>query len=464
MGAAGLTSSSVEMAGKGGLGIELDLDRVPVREEGMTAYEIMLSESQERMLMILKPGSADEARRIFEKWELDFAIIGRVTETGRLVLRKDGVVAANMPVGPLVTEAPLYDRPWIETPRQRDVHPGELRIEADVLQVLKTLLGTPDLSSKRWIWEQYDHLVMGHTVQRPGGDAAVVRIAGHRKALALVTDCTPRYCAADPRRGGAQAVAETWRNLTAVGATPLAITDNMNFGNPERPEIMGQFVGCIEGMREACLALDYPVVSGNVSLYNETNGKGILPTPVIGGVGLIEDAATSVTLALKCPGEAILLVGETKGHVGSSLFLRAVTGADSGAPPPLDLAAERRNGDAVRAAILGGMVSACHDVSDGGLLVAIAEMAMAGNLGATVAAPNGVSPYAFWFGEDQSRYVLTTNDPASVMGRLTAAGVPVARLGMTGGPSLTVEGVGAISTAELRRINEAWLPGYMATP
>ncbi|HEV8027485.1 MAG TPA: phosphoribosylformylglycinamidine synthase subunit PurL [Stellaceae bacterium] len=464
MGAAGLTSSSVEMAGKGGLGIELDLDRVPVREDGMTAYEIMLSESQERMLMILKPGSEDEARRIFEKWELDFAIIGRVTETGRLVLRRDGVVAANMPVGPLVTEAPLYDRPWIETPPQRDVHPTELRVEMDVLQLLKMLLGTPDLSSKRWIWEQYDHLVMGHTVQRPGGDAAVVRIPGHQKALALVTDCTPRYCAADPRRGGAQAVAETWRNLTAVGATPLAITDNMNFGNPERPEIMGQFVGCIEGMREACLALDYPVVSGNVSLYNETNGKGILPTPVIGGVGLIEDAATSVTLALKRPGEAILLIGETKGHVGSSLFLRAVTGADSGAPPPLDLAAERRNGDAVRAAILGGAVSACHDVSDGGILVAIAEMAMAGNLGATVAAPNGASPYAFWFGEDQSRYVLTTNDPASVTGRLTAAGVPVARLGTTGGPSLTVEGVGAISTAELRRINEAWLPGYMATP
>jgi phosphoribosylformylglycinamidine synthase II len=395
---------------------------------------------------------------------LDFAIIGRVTETGRLVLRRDGVVAANMPVGPLVTEAPLYDRPWIETPPQRDVHPTELRVEMDVLQLLKMLLGTPDLSSKRWIWEQYDHLVMGHTVQRPGGDAAVVRIPGHQKALALVTDCTPRYCAADPRRGGAQAVAETWRNLTAVGATPLAITDNMNFGNPERPEIMGQFVGCIEGMREACLALDYPVVSGNVSLYNETNGKGILPTPVIGGVGLIEDAATSVTLALKRPGEAILLIGETKGHVGSSLFLRAVTGADSGAPPPLDLAAERRNGDAVRAAILGGAVSACHDVSDGGILVAIAEMAMAGNLGATVAAPNGASPYAFWFGEDQSRYVLTTNDPASVTGRLTAAGVPVARLGTTGGPSLTVEGVGAISTAELRRINEAWLPGYMATP
>ncbi len=305
MGAAGLTSSSVEMAGKGGLGIELDLDRVPVREERMTPYEIMLSESQERMLMILKPGSEDQARRIFEKWELDFAIIGRVTETGKLILRMHGDVAADMPVGPLVTEAPLYDRPWTKTPRRAELRPEDVPA-VDTITALKKLLACPDLASKRWIWEQYDHLVMGHTVQRPGGDAAVVRLPGRRKALALVTDCTPRYCVADPGRGGAQAVAETWRNLTAVGATPIAITDNMNFGNPERPEIMGQFVGCIEGMGEACLALDYPVVSGNVSLYNETNGKGILPTPVIGGVGLIDDAAKSVTLAFKRPGEAIL--------------------------------------------------------------------------------------------------------------------------------------------------------------
>jgi phosphoribosylformylglycinamidine synthase subunit PurL len=464
MGAAGLTSSSVEMAGKGGLGIELDLDRVPMREDGMTAYEIMLSESQERMLMVLKPGREDEARRIFEKWELDLAVIGRVTDTGRLVLRKDGAVAADMPVGPLVTEAPVYERPWVETPKRREILPDEISAREDVLVSLRRLLATPDLASKRWIWEQYDQLVMGHTVQRPGGDAAVVRIPGHKKALALVTDCTPRYCAADPRRGGAQAVAETWRNLTAVGATPLAITDNMNFGNPERAEIMGQFVGCIEGMREACLALDYPVVSGNVSLYNETNGKGILPTPVIGGVGLIEDAAKSVSLAFKRPGEAILLAGETRGHLASSLYLREILGSEDGAPPPVDLAAERRNGDAVRAAILAGLVTACHDVSDGGLLVAVAEMAMAGNVGTSIAAPTGIPPHAFWFGEDQGRYLLTTNDPAALTAWLTAAGVPVLRLGTTAGASLTVTGSGAISTEELRRINEAWLPEYMATP
>jgi phosphoribosylformylglycinamidine synthase II len=463
MGAAGLTSSSVEMAGKGGLGIELELDRVPMREEGMTPYEIMLSESQERMLMILKPGSEDEARRIFEKWELDFAVIGRVTASGKLVLRMHGAIAAEMPVRPLVTEAPAYERPWIETPRRPELAPATAPAH-DILVALKKLIGCPDLASKRWIWEQYDYLVMGHTVQRPGGDAAVVRLPGRKKALALVTDCTPRYCAADPRRGGAQAVAETWRNLTAVGATPIAITDNMNFGNPERPEIMGQFVGCIEGMREACLALDYPVVSGNVSLYNETNGSGILPTPVVGGVGLLADAAKSVSLAFKDADETILLVGETKGHLGSSLYLRELFGREEGAPPPVDLAAERRNGDAVRREIEAGHVTACHDVSDGGLLVALAEMAVAGGIGASVKAAAGLPPHAFWFGEDQARYVLTTTDPEGVSRRLAEAGAPVLRLGHTGGDALTVDGAGAISSGELRRINEAWLPAYMAAP
>ncbi len=286
MGAAGLTSSSVEMAGKGGLGITLDLDRVPVRETSMTPYEIMLSESQERMLMVLRPGSEEEARRIFEKWELDFAVIGHVTDTGHLVLRVNGRIVADIPVGPLVTEAPVYERPWRRADTEPEIDPATVT-DRDPFQSLKRLIQSPALSAKRWIWEQYDHLVMGNTVQRPGGDAAVVRVSANGKALALATDCTPRYCRADPVRGGAQAVAESWRNLTAVGAEPLALTDNMNFGNPERPEIMGQFVGAIEGMREACLALDYPVVSGNVSLYNETGGNAILPTPVIGGVGLI---------------------------------------------------------------------------------------------------------------------------------------------------------------------------------
>ncbi|MGH7125856.1 MAG: AIR synthase-related protein, partial [Stellaceae bacterium] len=441
---------------KGGLGIELDLDRVPVREERMTAYEIMLSESQERMLMILKPGSEGMAERIFRKWELDFSNIGRVTETGRLVLRMGGAIVADMPVGPLVTEAPLYDRPWTPTPARREVKAHSIRTKATVIQALQQLLRTPDLCSKRWIWKQYDHLVMGNTVQRPGGDAAVVRLEGSRKGLALAVDCTPRYCAADPQRGGAQAVAETWRNLTAVGATPLAITDNMNFGNPERPEIMGQFVGCIEGIRGACLALDYPVVSGNVSLYNETNGAGILPTPVIGGVGLIADVSKTVSLALNRAGETLVLIGETKGHLGCSAFHA------EGAPPPVDLAAERRNGDFVRAEIEAGHISACHDISDGGLLVAVAEMAMAGTVGATIALPPDLSPLAAAFGEDQARYMLAVADAPGLLARAKSVGVPAALLGATGGDALTVAGHGAISTADLRQAHEAWLPDYMA--
>jgi phosphoribosylformylglycinamidine synthase subunit PurL len=466
MGAAGLTSSSVEMAGKGGLGIELDLDRVPVRETGMTPYEIMLSESQERMLMILRPGSEAEARRIFEKWELDFAVIGRVTDTGRLMLRMHGEVAADIPVGPLVTEAPLYRRTWRRPDPEPEIDPASLP-DRDPLECLQRLLASPALASKRWIWEQYDHLVMGNTVRRPGGDAAVVRVAAPvsigGKALALATDCTPRYCRADPVRGGAQAVAESWRNLTAVGAEPLAITDNMNFGNPERPEIMGQFVGVIEGMREACLALDYPVVSGNVSLYNETSGRAILPTPVIGGVGLIADAAATVDLALKRDGEAVILIGDTSGHLGASLYLREIEGREAGAPPPVDLAAERRNGDFVRATIRGGFVAACHDLSDGGLLVALAEMVMAGMRGVVLGPlPTELPLHGYLFGEDQARYLIETPDPRKVLDDAGAAGVPARLIGVVGGASLTLSGAGAISIDALRATNEAWLPGYMA--
>ncbi|HLY57650.1 MAG TPA: phosphoribosylformylglycinamidine synthase subunit PurL, partial [Stellaceae bacterium] len=317
MGAAGLTSSSVEMAGKGGLGIELDLDRVPVREAAMTAYEIMLSESQERMLMILKPGSEAEAKRIFDKWELDFAVIGRVTETGCLVLKMGGATVAELPVGPLVTQAPQYERPWVAPPAPPEFDSEALKRPEDFGAALKALLACPDLASKAWITDQYDKNVMADTVLASGGaDAALVRVHGTHKGLALTADCTPRYCAADPREGGAQAVAESWRNLTAVGATPLAITDNMNFGNPEKPAIMGQFALAIEGMRDACLALDYPVVSGNVSLYNETEGQAIQPTPAIGGVGLIDDVAKAVKLGFPEPGLAILLIGATNGHLG----------------------------------------------------------------------------------------------------------------------------------------------------
>jgi phosphoribosylformylglycinamidine synthase len=462
MGAAGLTSSAVEMAGKGGLGIELDLDRVPTREEGMSPYEIMLSESQERMLMVLAPGSEDEARRVFEKWELDFAVIGRVTETGRLILKMHGELAADIPLDPLVGQAPLYERPWQPTAPAAEIDPAALPAR-DPLAALAKLVAAPDLASKRWVWEQYDQLVLGNTVQRPGGDAAVVRINDTGKALALTTDSNPLYCRADPARGGAQAVAETWRNLTAVGATPLAITDNMNFGNPEKPEIMGQFVGVIEGMRAACTALDYPVVSGNVSLYNETSGAAILPTPVIGGVGLIGNASDAMTLALKTDGNALILIGETHGHLGCSLYLREIEGNEGGPPPAVDLAAERRNGDFVRAMILQGRVAACHDLAEGGLLAAIAEMAMAGGKGIALdPAPDTMPAHAWWFGEDQARYLIETAAAPEIMLLAEAAGVPARRVGAVAGAALTLTGGNAISVAQLKSANEGWLPAYMA--
>ena len=460
MGAAGLTSSSVEMAGKGGLGLELELDRVPLRETGMTPYEIMLSESQERMLMVLRPEREAQARAIFDKYELDFAVVGRLIEGGRLVVKQDSTVAADMPIQPMVLQSPEYDRPWTASPTRPPVDSAQLPL-IETADALETLMGCPDLASKRWIWEQYDHLVRGETVQTPGGDAAVVRIPGTKKALALVTDCTPRYCLADPATGGAQAVVETWRNLTAVGARPLAITDNLNFGNPERPEIMGQLVGCIAGMRQACLALDYPVVSGNVSLYNETQGKAILPTPVIGGVGLIDDLAAAMSLAFKAEGESIILLGETRGWLGASLYLREVCGREDGAPPPIDLAAERRNGDAVRAMIVERLISACHDVSDGGTLVAIAEMALAGGFGADIAVPEGVEPHAWLFGEDQARYLVSCREPAPILKRARDAGVAAAVIGRIGGDSLTVSSSRPISLKALRARHEGWFPSFM---
>ncbi|MGL4592468.1 MAG: phosphoribosylformylglycinamidine synthase subunit PurL, partial [Aestuariivirga sp.] len=379
MGAAGLTSSAVEMGAKGDLGIELDLDKVPCREEGMTAYEMMLSESQERMLMVLRPEQEKEAEAIFHKWGLDFAIVGKTTDTLRFVIRHEGEVKADLPIKQMGDQAPEYDRPWVEPkklPLLSDV-PAPNDLAAAILKIV----GSPDMCSRRWVWEQYDHLIQSNTAQIPGGDAGVVRIRGN-KAIAVSTDVTPRYVEADPFEGGKQAVAECWRNLTAVGSLPIAITDNLNFGNPERPEIMGQFVKAIEGISAACRALDFPVVSGNVSLYNETNGQGILPTPAIGGIGLLEDLTKMATLAFKSAGDEILLIGGHGTHLGQSIYLREVLGREDGAPPPVDLAVEKRNGDFVRNLINTSQVSAVHDVSDGGLGLAVIEMALAAGLGA----------------------------------------------------------------------------------
>ncbi|MBY0407496.1 MAG: phosphoribosylformylglycinamidine synthase subunit PurL [Rickettsiales bacterium] len=471
MGAAGLTSSSLEMAGKGGTGIEMELDKVPMREEGMTPYEIMLSESQERMLMVLKPGKEAIARAVFDKWELDFAVIGKITDTGNIVLKMHGQVVADMPIAPVSTDAPVYDRPHVPTPKRAPLAPKDVPAE-ELSKALLTLISSPDLCSKRWIYEQYDHMVGNDTVARPGGDAAIVRVPSSTgkdvkktsKALAISTDCTPRYCFADPVEGGKQAVAETWRNLTAVGATPLAITNCLNFGNPQKPEIMGQIVGCLQGMAEACRALDYPIISGNVSLYNETNGKGVQPTPAIGGVGVLKDVNKRAQMAFPGPYQDIVLLGETRGHLGSSLYLRECLKREDGPPPPVDLVMERKTGDFVRALIHSGRVTACHDISDGGLLVALAEMSYKSGIGAKVTFPENLPAHAFAFGEDQGRYLLTTEagKGEALAAEAKKAGIPALTLGQTQMGGLEVIGqMKKISIADMRDLYEAWLPKYM---
>ncbi|PZR95460.1 MAG: phosphoribosylformylglycinamidine synthase subunit PurL [Stutzerimonas stutzeri] len=464
MGAAGLTCSAVEMGAKGDLGVELDLNAVPCREAQMSAYEMMLSESQERMLMVIKPGHEEPAEAIFRKWGLDFAVVGKTTDTLRFVVKHDGETMADLPIKELGDEAPEYDRPWVETPKRPVVEAGSVTPPMSNADALLALVGSPDLSSKRWIYEQYDTLILGNSAVTPGGDAGIVRIEDGPKGLAMTADVTPRYCEADPFEGGKQAVAEAWRNLTAVGATPLAITDNLNFGNPERPEVMGQLVGCIRGIGEACRALDFPVVSGNVSLYNETNGVSILPTPTIGGVGVLTDVTKHATVGFKAEGEAIVLIGETKGWLGQSAYLATVCGREEGAPPPVDLAVERRNGEFVRSLIAAGRLSACHDLSDGGLAVALAEMAMAKGIGATIAALPAGPAHAVLFGEDQGRYLLSLPAGAAeaVVAEAKAAGVPAQIVGKTGGSELILPGEVAVSVAALSKTHESWLPDYMA--
>jgi phosphoribosylformylglycinamidine synthase len=461
MGAAGLTSSSAEMADKGGSGIELDLDKVPQREENMTAYDMMLSESQERMLAVLKPGREAEAEAIFRKWELDFAVIGVTTDTHRLIVRHKGEVVADMPVHALSNEAPVYDRPYHETkPR---IGQPQFDGSRDCLQSLVKIMGSPDMCSRRWVWEQYDNTVMNDTVQRPGGDAAVVRVHGTDKGLAVTTDVTPRYCFADPFEGAKQAVAEAWRNISAVGGTPLAVTDNLNFGNPEKPDAMWQIVAGINGIGEACRALDFPIVSGNCSLYNETNGEGIYPTPAIGGVGLLKNVDRMATVAFKRADDVLILIGETKGHLGQSIYLSEIEGREDGAAPPVDLSAERKNGDFVRGLIEAGRVDTCHDCSDGGVLVAVAEMAIAGNIGAEIAPAEGATAIPFLYGEDQARYVLAVppGEAEKIAADAADAGVSVALLGRTGGDTIAVKAAGAVAVSKLRGAHEAWFPAYM---
>ena len=466
MGAAGLTSSGVEMATNGKSGIRLNMNKVPCREEGMTPYEMMLSESQERMLMVLKPGREEMAEAIFHKWELDFAVIGEVTDSGHMLLEFDGEVVCDIPLGPLADDAPEYDRPsvnreeykaWAGVKPLEDV-PESTNIGADLLK----LMASPDLASRRWIWEQYDSQVMADTLQKSGGDAAVVRIHGTGKALAISTDCTPRYCYADPYEGGKQAIAEAYRNICAVGATPLAVTNCLNFGNPQRPEIMAQFVGCLEGMADACRALDFPIVSGNVSLYNESKatggGSAILPTPAIGGVGLIEDHTEMTTIGFKAEGEAIYLIGTADrgalgGHLGQSLWLRETQEREDGPPPSVDLDAERSHAQFVRQLIAERKLSAVHDVSDGGLLVTLAEMALAGGIGCKL---KHIDNHFTAFGEDQARYVVTS----AVADTIKAAGIAMTRIGTTGGTAVKGPGFN-IAISDLREASDSFFRDWM---
>ena len=483
MGAAGLTSSSVEMATNGKAGIILNMDMVPCREEGMTPYEMMLSESQERMLMVLKPGREEFAKAIFDKWELDFAVIGEVTDTGHMVLTWKGEVVCDIPLGPLAEDAPLYDRPAASKEQYKawaNVKPlGDIPESTDIGADLLKLMACPDLASRAWIWQQYDSQVGGDTAQLSGGDAAVVRIHGTNRALAMSTDCSPRYCYADPYEGGKQAVAETYRNICAVGAKPLAITNCLNFANPQRPEIMAQIVGCLEGMADACRALDYPIVSGNVSLYNESKatggGSAILPTPAIGGVGVLEDVSKMATIGFKAEGEAIWLLGGSGlgTHLGQSLWLRECRGSEDGGAPTVDLEGERRTGELVQTLIAQGIVTAVHDVADGGILVAITEMGLAGGIGATINTDwerdiNLASPM---FGEDQGRFIVTVADLENyrVSELAKANEVHCHYLGETGDDEIAVgDGPGAhrcceVPLADLRAAHESFFKNWMET-
>jgi phosphoribosylformylglycinamidine synthase subunit PurL len=483
MGAAGLTSSSVEMASKGGVGIALDMNKVPCREEGMTPYEMMLSESQERMLMVLKPGREAFAESIFRKWELDFAVIGEVTDTGHMVLTWNGEVVCDIPLGPLADDAPLYDRPAASKEEYKTwakVKPlGSIPESTDIAADLLKLMASPDIASRRWIWEQYDQKVGGDTVQSPGGDAAVVRVHGTDKAIAITTDCTPRYCYADPYEGGKQAIAEAYRNLCAVGAKPLAVTNCLNFANPQRPEIMAQIVGCLEGMSEACIALDMPIVSGNVSLYNESKatggGSAILPTPAIGAIGLLKDWRKSVGIGFKEVGQAVIAIGENEGHLGQSLWLREVHGLEAGDGPKVDLSNEIKSADLIRTLIERGLITAAHDVSDGGEAVAVAEMALAGGIGADVSWADerypdyDITTYssaATLFGESQGRYIIATLEPETILEMAKAAGLKARWLGATWEDDVLQlvsehAAIAYIPLADLRAVHEGFFPALM---
>ena len=461
MGAAGLTSSSIEMASKGNVGLEIDLTKVPMRASNMTAYELMLSESQERMLMVLEPGKEDMARNIFKKWDLEFEVIGTVTDTKNLVLNMHGKEEACIPINILVEDAPEYQRDYTvrEPTTDYQIDPSTLKPETIIDDLIK-MVSHPNLCSRRWIWEQYDHMVMADTLVRPGSDAAVVRVHGTNKAIAVSTDCSPTYCKHNSFEGGKHAVVETWRNLIASGALPIAITDCMNFGNPEKPEIMGEFVECVRGMTEACTVLEYPVVSGNVSLYNETNGEGIYPTPAIGGVGLIKDIAKAKTIAFKQSDSLVFVIGETKGHLGNSQFLSIIQNKELGSTPIINLDNELKNGKFTLELINQNLALSTHDIGEGGLLIAAAEMSLSSNIGISINSER--KNHEYFFGEDQSRYLIEIDKKnEEALNKLAREhNVKVECIGHTAEENIEIKDIGKISIHALKTSHEDWFQSF----
>ena len=463
MGAAGLTSSSVEMASKGNLGIEIDLDKVPCREEKMTPYEMMLSESQERMLLILNSGKEENAKKIFNKWGLDFSIIGKTTSSKNLVLNFNQKEVANLPLSSLSSDAPVYDRKWKKNLISKKKNLPKDFKSLKISESLKKILISPNNSEKSWVWEQYDHTVMGDTVQKPGGDSSVIRIHEKNKGVAMTVDSSSHYCLADPITGGKQVVCEAWRNLISVGSKPIAITNCLNFGSPEKDEIMGQFVETIDGISQACKYLDFPVVSGNVSFYNETQSKAISPTPTIGGVGLIKNLDYMTTINLKEIGSYILVVGKTLGHLYQSEFFREVLEIKDGPPPEINLFNEKNNGLLIQTLISKKLVNSVHDISSGGILVALSEMCISGKIGANIKVPrNNISLHEYLFGEDQSRYLIEINEKnnVEVSKILEKNNIYYEIIGKTQKDSLYLNNEFNIKLNDLSELNSFWFRNY----
>jgi len=463
MGAAGLTSSSVEMASKGSIGIELDLNKVPCRETGMTPYEMMLSESQERMLIVLKTGKEKEAEKIFRKWDLDFSVIGILTDSKKLTLKYDNAIVCDVPISALADEAPKYEREWVEIKKPENADLEKKLDDINLEKTIKNLLSHPNQVNKSWVWEQYDHMVMCDTAQFPGGDAAVIRVHGNsKKAIAASVDCTPRYCNSHPFTGGMQAVCETYRNLCAVGAEPIAITNCLNFGNPEKPEIMGQFVGVIKGMTEACKKLNYPVISGNVSLYNETNGIGINPTPTIGGVGLIKDVSKVKNYNFKNKNNTIYVIGKTEGHLEQSILCYDLLHLKKGPPPSINLDDELNNGKAVRSLIENNLIESCHDISSGGLILCLLEMSIGSDIGFEIETnKKGFDRVKFLFGEDQSRYMVEVNNQNkdSFENCLKKSNIIFTKIGKTS-EKVSIDNDLKFDLEELSKLNKSWFYKY----